>query len=284
MLKIIKQLLKPTRLWRYNLGGKKPWSTGYDEYRWSMIKESTTNTSLLQMVKEGKLPANYGLGVDDRVVEYPWIFAQLSPAKTKMLDAGSTFNFTELVSHPVIKEKDFSIFTFYPECNNYSQNRISYLYGDLREMPFKDGYFDEVVCQSTIEHIDMDNSIYGYDLSRTDTKQPKSYSYLGAVKELCRVTKPGGMFLISFPYGKFENHGFFQQFDTEMVEKLKAELNAKGTLNETYFLYKQDGWHFSTAEESKNAESYNPHTGVGKGTDGAAHCRSICCIRFDKTT
>ncbi len=284
MLKIIKQLLKPTRLWRYNLGGKKPWSTGYDEYRWSMIKESTTNIGLLQMVKEGKLPANYGLRMDDRVVEYPWIFAQLSTAKTKMLDAGSTFNFPELVSHPVIMEKDFSIFTFYPETTNYSQNRISYLYGDLREMPFKDAYFDEVVCQSTIEHIDMDNSIYGYDLSRTDTKQPKSYSYLGAVSELYRVTKPGGMLLISFPYGKFENHGFFQQFDSEMVGKLKSELQEKGTLTETYFLYKQDGWHFSTAKEANEAESYNPHTGVGKGTDGAAHCRSICCIRFDKTT
>lgn len=284
MLKIIKQLLKPTRLWRYQLSGRKPWSPGYDENRWSLIKKAIADNDLLRMMEQGKLPSNYGIRMDDRVVEYPWIFVQLSKTKTKMLDAGSTFNFEELVSHPVIKEKDFSIFTFYPETNNYCQNRISYLYGDLREMPFRDEYFDEVVCQSTIEHIDMDNSIYGYDLSRTDSKQPKSYSYLGAVKELYRVTKPGGMLLISFPYGKFENHGFFQQFDAEMVERLKSELQGKGKLTETYFLYKQDGWHFSNAGEAKDSESYNPHTGVGIGTDGAAHCRSICCIRFDKTT
>jgi ubiquinone/menaquinone biosynthesis C-methylase UbiE len=29
-------------------------------------------------------------------------------------------------------------------------------YGDLRVLPFKDNYFDEIVCQSTLEHIDMD--------------------------------------------------------------------------------------------------------------------------------
>lgn len=87
------------------------------------------------------------------------------------------------------------------------------------DLPFKSELFDTIICQSTLEHIDMDNSIYGYDLERRDTMQEKSYSFLKGISELLRILKPEGMLCLTFPYGKFENHGFFQQFDSEMVSE-----------------------------------------------------------------
>lgn len=53
-------------------------------------------------------------------------------------------------------------------------------------------------------------------------------------------------------------------------------------MKERYFLYQAEGWTISNAIEAGEAESYNPHTGKGKGTDDAAHCRALCCIAFTK--
>ena len=90
------------------------------------------------------------------------------------------------------------------------------------------------------------------------------------------------MLLLTFPYGKFENHGFFQQFDNEMLQKLLVLLNNLGKTEIDFFLYTVEGWTWSDEKKTSSTESYNPHTGKGKGNDGAAHCRGICCIKFLK--
>jgi hypothetical protein len=60
------------------------------------------------------------------------------------------------------------------------------------------------------------------------------------------------------------------------------KFNANGTFNDNYLLYSKNGWQFKTANDCKDSISHNPHTGQGKGTDGAAHCRCVCCIEFIK--
>lgn len=283
MIKELKQYISPIRKLVYASTGKRPWSYGYNDSRWAFIEHSINNAELLKQVSSGQLPEHFGVGFDERVAEYPWIFSRLSKReKVEILDAGSTFNFPEIISHPSVKNKQLTIFTYYPEPNNFSENRISYVYGDLREMPFKNNQFDEVVCQSTMEHVDMDNSIYGYELSKNENEAQKSYEYLKVVDELTRVLKPGGKLLLTFPYGKFENHGFFQQFDEEMVNRIAKQLSASGQYTDEYLLYTPTGWTFAQAGVCKDIVSHNPHTGKGKGTDGAAHCRSICCITFIK--
>jgi ubiquinone/menaquinone biosynthesis C-methylase UbiE len=128
----------------------------------------------------------------------------------------------------------------------------------------------------------MDNSIYGYDLKKLDTIADKSYEYLKAVKELIRVLKSGGTLLITFPFGKFENHGFFQQFDDEMLTRTEVLLQPFGTIETDFIQYINQGWQFAQRNEMHDVRSYNPHTGVGKTDDGAAHCRGICLIQFIK--
>jgi SAM-dependent methyltransferase len=202
----------------------------------------------------------------------------------KLLDAGSTFNYEFILNHLDFNKVELSILTYAPESPNFNEKKISYVYADLREIPFRDEYFDVVLSQSTIEHIDMDNSIYGYQLQHHENQETKSYEYLKAIAEMFRVLKKGGKLLLTFPFGKFENHGFFQQFDEEMLNRILTFLDEQGTYTTNFFRYLPNGWIACEKEDCKDVESFNPHTGKGKGTDGAAHCRSICCISFQKNT
>jgi SAM-dependent methyltransferase len=264
--------------------GQIPWSEGYYEHKIESITKFINDDSVLKLFKNKTIPDNYGFRLDERIVEYPWIFANLLKNKTIFLDAGSTFNFDYLLSNELIENKEKYIYTFYPESKSYNEKKISYVYGDLRELPFKNDFFEEIVCQSTIEHIDMDNSIYGYDLKSTlDLVTNKSYEYLKVIDELLRVLKTNGQLLLTFPYGKFENHGFFQQFDDEMVKKIIGKMDRLGECELTFFKYLSEGWVIASQEDCNDSESFNPHTQIGKKDDFAAHSRAICCMKFIKT-
>lgn len=283
MIRTIKEAISPIRKIIYQTTGRRPWSYGYNDTRWGLIKSAINNEVIVKQFAEGHIPDGYGIGFDERVVEYPWIFSRLSREKgLQILDAGSTFNFPEIVANPVVAQNNLTIFTYYPEPNNFISQRVSYMFGDLRKLPFADQHFDQVVCQSTIEHVDMDNSIYGYELDGNTNAAKKSYDYLLVVSELMRVLKSGGKLLITFPYGKFENHGFFQQFDAEMLSRINSMLTPLGSVKLEYILYSKKGWHYDEAKNCDESVSFNPHTGQGKGNDGAAHCRCICCIEFIK--
>lgn len=263
--------------------GQIPWTKGYEAHKEESIYLSISDSAILDEFTKKRLPANYGYRLDERIVEYPWIFANFKKDKTVFLDAGSTFNFDYLLNNELIENKEKYIYTFYPEDKSYNHKRISYVYGDLRNLPFKNDFFEEIVCQSTLEHIDMDNSMYGYNLKSTlDIVTDKSYEYLKVIEELLRVLKTNGQLLLTFPFGKFENHGFFQQFDDEMVSRITDKMKDLGSIEFTFFKYLPDGWIITSKEECNDCESFNPHTQIGKKDDFAAHSRAICCVKFIK--
>lgn len=268
---------------QYVSAGRIPWSYGYHHFKWDFIEKTIGDKQVLSYFSRCKtLPPNFGQGIDDRSVEYPWLFSQLPDAGKNILDAGSTFNFELLVNQSSIVNNNLTVLTFFPEAKNYNEKRISYVYADLRNIPLRDNFFDVVVCQSTLEHIGMDNSIYGYDLKSENYGRDKDYSYLLAIKELIRVLKPGGKLLLTFPFGKYEFHGFFQQFDSEMLDRMRSVFIDEGKEQIEFIEYKDAGWNWSTESSAANCISFNPHTGIGKGDDGAAHSRALCFIKFEK--
>jgi SAM-dependent methyltransferase len=286
--KIIRKLLPPKEMTEKELinffhkNGSIPWSFGYNEYKWENIKNYIYCEEILNSFRNKQLQRKIGFRIDERAVEYPWIISNLNDGSGKILDAGSTFNFQLIIDHNKIKNKDLTIYTFYPESNNYSSRKVSYVYGDLRDLPFKNELFDEIVCQSTLEHIDKDNSMYGYELKSHNDTENKSYDYLKVIDEFLKVLKPGGLLLLTFPFGRFEDHNFFQQFDEEMLNKIIERCHMLGNVKIDFFKYTSDGWIFSDLNSCKDEKSYNPHSGIGKGNDNAAHSRAIACVKFIK--
>jgi SAM-dependent methyltransferase len=130
------------------------------------------------------------------------------------------------------------------------------VFGDLRDLDFRDERFDYVACISTIEHIGMDNTMYaeGQVAQRSDPSE-----FVLAAKELKRVLKPGGVLYISFPFGRYENHGWFQQFDSELVDTL-IDAFGPSRRKENIFQYHPDGWQRSTREACKDCEFFDVHT------------------------
>lgn len=241
---------------QYIKAGKKPWSEGYSLFREEYIQKVIDDASVLELFQKGlPLPNQYGEFLDDRVVEYPWLISRLEQNSGKLLDAGSALNFHWLLQHPKLSQKDVTIVTLEPETVSFWKNRVSYVFDDLRNLPFKDDWFDLVISISTIEHIGMDNSIYSANRAFVETK---NLDFLKAVSELRRVTRPGGKVYITVPYGRYTNFGWYQQFNGEMIAQM-IDTFAPVKLAESYYCYESGGWSIGDKQYCQKFEGFNIH-------------------------
>ena len=207
------------KIWIYKFGGSRPWSKGYSTFKFQYIKKTINSPEIMKKFKDVEvLPENYGYALDERVVEYPWVLSRIPASNGKnLLDAGSALNFKEILEFSTLKNKKITIVNLYPESNFFGQMGISYLFEDIRNLCFKDSYFNLITCISTLEHIGMDNTIYTKD---SKYKEEKLFDFEKAVLELKRVLKPGGKILITVPFGKYQNFGRFQQFDSNLIKRV----------------------------------------------------------------
>lgn len=102
---------------------------------------------------------------------------------------------------------------------NFYGSHVSYVLGDLRNMSlFATGGFDRVVCVSTLEHIGMDNTLYG----GPNEQNPASVAF--ALRELWRVTKT--RLFITVPFHLSEESGCEKRwrfFTPATLPRLKGE-------------------------------------------------------------
>ncbi len=197
---------------------------------------------ILSVIKEGlvswhrKLSREDGVGrgMDERVVELPLAIEMgefSSPGY--VLDAGAALNLgyikENVINNPAARLVHFTQSAHREEMLPMD-DRVSYMFGDLRYMPFKDELFDRVLCISTIEHIGMDNTRYG------GVEEHSPDSYIDAVGEMLRVLKTGGRLFITFPYGEAQELGWYRIFDAREVDKIKAKcVNCK--IEDKYYYY-----------------------------------------------
>jgi hypothetical protein len=261
----------------YWVRGRPPWSIGYHTTKRRAIENAIDG----QLIVRGKdLPLGFGIALDERVVEYPWIFGHLSSAKEvrpRILDAGSILNHDFILRKPPVRGSDLTIMTLAPEKHCQWYDQISYVYGDLRNTFFKDETFDAVICISTIEHVGLDNTmLYTADRNRNERDDE---GFIAAAREFRRILNRGGTCYISFPFGKRQNLGWYQVFDASMVEQLLKAFQPTSYEIE-YFGYSANGWQRAKAEELSNAVVFDVHSGQGLGEDGAASSRAIACLRL----
>lgn len=194
-------------------------------------------------------------GVDERVVEYGWLFDRMRslPGGGRVLDAGSVLNHAPLLNG--WKRAGFptvSIVTLAYEGHAFVSNEVRYEFADLRKLPYRDEWFSAVLCLSTIEHVGLDNTIYGASAEMTVDPTREA---VRALQEIRRVTARGGSLLLSVPFGARSNRGWFRIFDALDLEPLLS-LPGWGNVRTRFFRATRDGWRESSAQEAQTA-GYN---------------------------
>lgn len=241
---------------RWERTGRKFGGQGYDEARWiSIAAEITGHASRTYGAEAG--------GIDERAVEYPWVFDRLRDVHAKgepALDAGSTLN------HPLplmtwIGEEmgPLSIYTLRHEGFAHVSDMTRYEFGDLRAIPYRDAHFATVVSLSTLEHVGMDNSVYGDGSKRAPDPRAEMRR---AITEIARVLRSDGRFLMSVPVGAEDDRGWFRILTTDELADLGRDSLWAGMSMRT-FRAREHGWE----ETDRVADAgYNEPEGRGRRT------------------
>lgn len=269
-------LLRNLFIFLYKLNKCQPWGTGYSFYKFTYIR-NTIEKNLHYFQKEA-LPQGYGAGLDERVVEYPWVFSRIKKEERVILDAGSSLNHWDILSLSCLQERTIYLTTLFYE-GQYGNKNVMYRYEDLRELSFPDEYFDAAVCISTLEHVGMDNTcLYGTDEQK---KENAPAAYLQAVWELKRVLKKGGALYLTMPYGAYQHHNWFQVFDAKMVDQLIQSFDPS-TLNEKYFKYEHQQWNYSVRSSCQRCRFFDVHAESSIPEDHLAASESVVCLEMIK--
>lgn len=299
--KIIKALLPPiifdvkraitkgSILNDFMTNGRIPWSPGYTIYKGQMISQALGDGTLELFRSGDALPSKYGYGVDERCVEYPWLFSHLSADANYILDAGSILNHDFIISHSFFNSRKLHLLTSAPEQNCFWQKSISYIFADLRNIPMRDNYYDAIICLSTLEHVGCDNTAYTAE---------RVYSARGpndiesVMQELRRVLKPGGSLFLSVPFGSYRNFGTFQQFDRALLSHAAHAFGEASKHIETFYRYSMEGWQIAEASQCMEckyvewiAESWLRHqmpSPIPVEPDLAAAARAVACVQLAK--
>lgn len=171
-------------------------------------------------------------GSSERWVEVPWVLERV-PAGARVLDLGSAHADPDY--HAALAQRG-------ARCCGLDRARAPgrvQVVGDLRALPFADACFDRVIALSTLEHVGCDNRRYGLAREPAEPDGTDPGGDRRALAEIGRVLAPGGRALLTLPYGRAEDHGWFRQYDAARLQNLLSACS--GAAQAHYFRYAR-GW------------------------------------------
>lgn len=255
---ILKSRRRQRRANRWIRNGRIPGAKGSDTAKWIAINHAISSPG------DGRYGWN-DAGLDERVVEYPWLFERLrtlDASRGRILDAGSVLNHRPILDAWRAQGRSpVSIVTLgFEQFANVSDD-VRYEFADLRELPYRDRWFSHTISLSTVEHIGLDNRIYGSAAGAVGVADNPSSEARRAMLELHRVTASGGSLLLSVPFGAPSNRGWLRIFDAVALEELIA-LREWIDVRVRYFRARSDGWRECSASDAADA-GYNEPFGRG---------------------
>jgi len=192
-------------------------------------------------------------GMSERVVEIPWALSRLLDGR-RVLDVGPALAIPEYLAHltsagiPELHGVDLL---------DKPVPGMIMAQADVREMPYGNASFDRISCISTLEHIGRD--IHEWQIAGGQ----ESDGDLKALTELRRVLAPDGRLLVTVPFGKPGDHGWFWQYDLPGWTALMQRAQLSPVQLDLY-AYEPTGWAPANDPASLHAREYR-----GLGAPGA---------------
>jgi SAM-dependent methyltransferase len=273
------ELFRALKGWIWARFGRTPHAYGYNMARWREIERDVRRT-------DGRY-GWHGAGFDERVIEYPWVFHRMSALRAgaeRVLDMGSVMNFPRVLKWwRDAKHPPLSIVTLAYEGRAHVAQDVRYEFGDIRQLPYRDDLFAVVLCLSTMEHVGLDNTVYGEAAAAVAQSGNPPAETLRAMAELRRVTRPGGVLLLSVPYGKRSNRGWFRIYDEADVAEL-ASAPGWRKVSVRVFRSMREGWRECLASEAAEAGYNEPRSDALKTAPAwVAGAEAVALIELTKS-
>lgn len=182
----------------------------------------------------------------ERIIENPLVIRHIPLEKSKILDVGSRYSQVPLEMASLGHE----VWALDIEEYIFKHKRLKYVKGDIRKTKFKNNFFDVVTIISTLEHVGMGKTSYGDEEERDGD--------ITAMQEIRRILKPGGIVLITVPFGVAKFLPFLRVYDKARIKKISQGFKV---IEEIYMLNDKESWELSTYEKVKDIE--NTHHTIG---------------------
>ncbi len=194
----------------------------------------------LRRIIYGIISRDYEQKANERVVEMPFVFQNISLKKgASILDFGCTD------SKLPIELASLGYKVTGTDLRSYKLRHpnFNFVMGYFQKNSFRDASFDAVTAISAIEHCGM--SDYGEEkFEQGDYK---------IVKEINRILKPKGQFIITVPFGMKARAPGYRIYDLKSLHELLRDFRIKK--EEFYIGLNQKSWVPSTDEELEKTDS-----------------------------
>ena len=200
-----------------------------------------------------RLPAQYGRNLPERVIEIFFARLYYKPG-LKVLDVGCSNAMESHLRMVRNLEPPRNIVGIDISVPSERTRRCydRFLHKSIVSSRIETGSFDLIWCISALEHFGMDNSSY------TDQFILSEDMDVQAVKEMVRILAQGGRLLVTVPYGKYENHTWFRNYDGDHLRNLLVPMECRADIQTSYYRHTHGtGWRVATVEELEHIGYYD---------------------------